>query len=277
MSIYVWNKRIKSLFAWGSTEKDYSAMRWPAPEWFHVPLNAERLGVETIMKWLSLNTWDWRRINLHIPYAGARVYDNSGAEDHSNFAALWSSSTVWSSARWVFLSSSEVGTNSMNYRSYGYSIRCFKDSFETPTSSWTVIKWTLWSAWIFWNKSKWLISITSNWTTGYTIQDKNLWATTVYSNWNTLSSANCGYYYQRWNNYGFAWTWSISTSSTLVNASGYGPWNYYSSNKFITLSSGGDRSSVRNDNLWWWVTWMIERQKAAKAVYLWNTKVWESI
>ena len=82
--------------------------------------------------------------------------------------------------------------------------------------------------------------------------DKNLWATTVYSSGNTLSEANCGYLYQWWNNYAFPWSWSVTTSSTLVNASSYWPGNYYSSSTFITVSSNPrDWSSVQNNDLWW--------------------------
>lgn len=72
-----------------------------------------------------------------------------------------------------------------------------------------------------------------------------------------MSEANCWKYYQWGNNYGFPWTWSVTTSSTQVDASSYWPWNYYSSSTFIAVSVW-DWSSVRNDNLWWWVTWTNE-------------------
>ena len=53
-----------------------------------------------------------------------------------------------------------------------------------------------------------------------------------------------GSYYQWGNN---ADVTSASTSGTQVNASGYGPGNYYNSAIFITSA---DWSSVQNDNLW---------------------------
>lgn len=90
--------------------------------------------------------------------------------------------------------------------------------------------------------------------------DKNLWATTVYNSGDTLSQANCGNFYQRWNNYGFPWTWNVTTSSTQVDASSYWPWNYYESDIFITLI--GDWSSVQNDNLRWGVTWVLTFENA---------------
>ena len=246
MNVYIW---------WA---KDYSAMQWPAPEWFHIPLYTEWQWLKTIMDWLSLNTWDKWRINLHMPFAGGRDYSDAVLYNQGSYGNYWSSSFFSASSnlvRSLLLYSSTVNVNFSNYRANGYSVRCFKNSFETPTSSWTIITWTLWWAWIFRNKTNWLISITSNWTTWYTIQDKNLWATTVYNNGNTLTQANMGNIYQWWNNYWFPSTWSVTTSSTKVNASAYWPWNYYSSSTFIIRSD--DWSSVKNDNLRWWVTWIV--------------------
>ena len=120
-----------------------------------------------------------------------------------------------------------------------------------PTSSWTILYQGSWNAWVFYNSTDWLISVSGDGTTWYTIQDKNLGATTVYNQWDTLTDANCGYYYQWGNNYGFPHSWSVTTSSTKVDASNYWPWNYYSSNTFITVSASPyDWSSVQNDNLW---------------------------
>ena len=109
-------------------------------------------------------------------------------------------------------------------------------------------------AWIYRNQTEWIISLSSDGTTWITIADKNLWATQVYNSWDTLSQANSGNFYQRWNNYGFPFTWATTTSSTQVNASTYWPWNYYSSGTFIT-SSNYYWDSSQNWNLWWWETW----------------------
>lgn len=104
------------------------------------------------------------------------------------------------------------------------------------------------TAGIYHNSDLWLISLSSNGSTWITIADKNLWATTVYNNWDTLSDSNCGNLYQRWNNYWFSRSWTITTSSTTVNASSYWPNNYYSSSTFITGSYNWDTSD--NTNLW---------------------------
>lgn len=114
------------------------------------------------------------------------------------------------------------------------------------------------TAWIYHSPDLWLISLSSDWTNWTTIADKNLWATTVYNDWDTLSEANCGKYYQGGNNYWFPFIWSVTTSSSQVNASNYWPWNYYSSSTFIIRTTSPYWwDSSKNLNLRWWVTWTV--------------------
>lgn len=116
--------------------------------------------------------------------------------------------------------------------------------------------------WIYHNADLWLISMSSDWSTWLTIADKNLGATQVYNSWDTLSETNCWKYYQWGNNYGFPFTWAVTTSSTQVNASSYWPWNYYNSSTFITRSSSPyNWDSSDNANLRWWVTWTVEAKQ----------------
>lgn len=97
--------------------------------------------------------------------------------------------------------------------------------------------------WIYHNSDLWLISLSSNGTTWLTIADKNLWATST-----DVSSSNSYWnYYQWWNNYWFPNSWSVTKSSTAVNASTYWPTNYYNSSTFITATP---RDSSNNNNLW---------------------------
>lgn len=237
-----------------------NARKWPSPDGFHVPSTTEWNWLNTIMTSLSLTTWDNWRINLHMPFAGYRDYLSAFILDQGSDGYYWSSSPYSAGsifARTLFLNSSNVYANYSHNHANGFSVRCFKDSYTTPDSTWTVVQGTLWNAWIFWDQSQWLISIT-DWSTGYTIMDKNLWATTVYNNWDTLSQVNCWYYYQRWNNNGFAWTWNVTTSSTQVDASWYWPTNPYSSDTFITWNE--DWSSVSNDDLWWDTSWTITQE-----------------
>ena len=103
-----------------------------------------------------------------------------------------------------------------------------------------------------------MISISSDGVNWLTISDKNLWATTVWNTWDTIDQAHAWYYYQWWNNYGFAWPNEATpaVSSTLVDTTWYWPWNYYSSNEYIW--SNADWSDPSNDNLWGGVTWTVE-------------------
>lgn len=271
-----WPAPIKKRYYGWKMVDDYSAMQWPAPSGYHVPLTTEWQWLKTIMDWLSLTTWNSWRINLHMPFAGYRDYGDGDVYDQGGAAYYWSSSPrgglpeyAWN----LIIDPSIVYPSSSDNHTNGQSLRCFKDSYVTPDSSWTVVQGTLWSAWIFWNQSKWLISIT-DWTTGYTIMDKNLWATTVYNDWDTLTQANMWNIYQWWNNYWFPSTWTISnTSSTQVDANNYWPGNYYLSDTFITWSE--DWSSVNNEDLWWWVTWVQQRPAEVIKVYKWNTLIRE--
>lgn len=232
----------------------------PAPDGFHVPLNTEWQAIRDV--WAALGGWssDWTNfwIALKLPFAGNRNYSSSGVENQGTIGSYWSSNPYDSNnSYYLYFRSSGINSRYDSYRSYGRSVRCFKNSPTIPTSSWTKLYWTsIEAGWIFWSSTDWLISLSSDWTTWITIMDKNLGATTVWNSWDTLSEANCWKYYQRWNNYGFS-RYSvdpIATSSTQVDASTYWPWNYYSSSTFITSWLW---DSSYNDNLRWWVSqWM---------------------
>ena len=245
------------------TVQDYSAMQWPCPNWFHVPLTTEWQTVKNI--WTALwgwsNAWNDFWIALKLPYAGGR---NSSA----SIVAQGTGWYYWSSSRYnasdassLNLTKYSIFAQSSNGRANSFSVRCFKDTPTVPTSSWTKLYWTSIEAWwIFWSSADWLISMSSDWQTWITITDKNLGATTVWNSWDTLSEANCGKYYQWWNNYWFPRTWSVTTSSTQVDASNYWPWNYYSSSTFITYDGRWDTTD--NWNLWWWKTWVVTIENA---------------
>ena len=109
------------------------------------------------------------------------------------------------------------------------------------------------NAWIWWHQGQWVISLSADWINWYSIADKNLGATTVYTSWATFSEANCGKFYQWWNNYWFPFTGAVTTTwPTQIDASAYWPWNYYSSSTFITTYVDQWRDSSKNPNLWWW-------------------------
>ena len=270
MWIYIWENEIKDIFVWEWMDS-YEAMRWPCPEGFHVPSNTEWTGVRTIMVWLGFSTGNSWATNLHLPLA-KHIKQSDWTIDSSDTKGYYFASTpwTWTAMYRLYMTTSSVSSTGTGGRASWYSVRAFKDNFEVPNSNRTVITGTLWSAWIFWNQSDWLISITSDWTTGYTIMDKNIWATIVYNYWDTLSEANCWYFFQRWNNYWFPRTWPTTTSSTAIDTTGYWPWNYYNNGTFITIT--WDWSSPSNDNLRWWTTWMTKKWNVIE-VYVGTTKI----
>lgn len=262
----------------GEKTQSYAAMQWPCDSWFHVPTKDELTAI--IDAWVSL--WAWARSGwgaafstyLHLPPAAWR----SQANWNPYTASQWANWQIWTCTGTSTESYCVSFTNSGSYanintwtiwRAYWDNIRPIKDTPTIPDSWWTAVYSWVWSSGIFWSSSLWLISISSDWTTWYTIADKNLWATTAWSSWDTLSQANCGNYYQRWNNYWFPFSWSVSTTSTKVNAWTYWPWNYYSSSTFITSSSSPyNWDSSANADLWWWETWIVNAAKELQNAYI---------
>lgn len=247
---------------------DYSAMQWPAPTWYHVPSQDEWValcGILTSTFSMASNVTTMGTY-LKMSAAGYRFRWDSSVSTQG-YGYYWSSTRYNEdyaySLRFI---SPGIYIQHDHQSSNAFSVRCFKDSPVIPDNSWTTLyDWSSvasW-AWVFRNSSLWLISVSWDWATWTTIQDKNLWATTVYNSWDTLSEANCGWYFQRWNNYMFPFTWTVTTSSTQVDASNYWPWNYYNSSTFITRSSspyGWD--STDNWNLRWWETWVVTLNNA---------------
>lgn len=240
------------------TVQDYSAMRWPCAEGFHVPTQSERSNLNTLLTTLWRGTVSSANWYIKLPKMWYRNKDTSDVIQTTSYywthIAINSQAYIINIYNWFTLTSS--------YRTHWAAIRWFKDSAVVPDSSWTTLydgsSVATW-AWIFHNATLWLISISGDWQTWITIADKNVWATTVWNSGDTLSEANCGWYFQRWNNYMFPFTWTVTTSSTQVDATNYWPWNYYSSNVFIT---GNSWDSSNNKNLRWWVTWVVTLDNA---------------
>ena len=98
------------------------------------------------------------------------------------------------------------------------------------------------------------------WPSSYIIMDRNLWALT-----SGIWIDSYGYYYQWWNNYGFATTGSVPNvlkSIANVNLTLYWPssiWKtpYYSGVYVIApngQSNRNDWASTSNENIWWNIT-----------------------
>lgn len=251
------NIKIYNAWTWISISNIIKNWRqWPAPDWFHVPASSERESVKSILVttfWLTSSSSTLQDY-LKMPAAGERNYTDSSVKNQWTIGYYRSTTPNGNQvASMMNFGSNSFYPKNNNSTGYACSIRCFKDTAISPDSRWEILydgsSIATW-AWVFYNSLLWLISLSWDWITWITIQDKNLWATTVYNNWDILSEANCWKYYQWGNNYWFprASDATITTSSTKVNASNYWPWNYYSSDTFI-INNAWDSSN--NQDLWW--------------------------
>lgn len=278
-------------YYWGKTIEDYSAMRWPCPEGFHVPKSSERSAV--INAWVSLwaRTTSWTasvtnfRTYLKLPnivylFPGNWLPWTWWTPQHRYY---WWCRQTWSDWSWRYCDALDVvedywwsiwveNTSSNHW----CPVRPFKDKPVIPDSTWT----TLYTSDVYpasrnikHSQSLWLITISYDWTY-ITIADKNAGATSVYNFWDTITSANWWWLYQWWNNYPFSINWATATSSTRVDTTWYGPWNYYSGSTFITGGVNDDWFSPRNRNLWWWITWIQQKPVKVTEVYYNTTKIW---
>ena len=229
------------------TATDYSAMRGPCPEWFHIPLASEWSSLIS-KPWTGSNFATNLKIPLHAKYVSSSWNKWQSWESRYHCADkgqnLVCKGSAWLDTSWPIWD--------------WLPIRAFKDVPVVPDSSWDIIfDWSSIAnnSGIFRNQTMWLISISSDWINWLTIQDKNLWATNVWNTW---------YYYQWWNWHWFNWEKQTVTSSTQIDASAYWPNNYYSSSTFITANQ---RDSSDNKNLRWWVTWIVPSEWHREPVY----------
>lgn len=238
------------------------AMQWPCSEWYHVPNSTEMTSLVDIMSSFWFTKWTQYAEYIKLPLAGRRS---------SNNWTVWLQGSVWiyriSTNDWGAYMRNLYMTNSKAYcgqnwtaASWG-SIRPFKNIIVVPDNTRTVLYQGTWDAWIFWNEAQWIISLSSDWITWLTIADKNLWATTAYNYWDTLSEANCWWYFQWWNNYMTHFTWYVDGgTSHPINAANYGP--YYKSDTYITTQLNDKYwEASDNRNLWWGI---VDRPIARK-------------
>lgn len=217
------------------------ATKWPCPDWFHVPMSTDVSAINTAivavagssnlrnaLKWA--NTWRYNQ-NISISSTSGSyswcANANSTTWFYCYYWELWSQS-LYTMGQW-----------------YGMPIRPIRNTPKKPTSSWTMLYWTSIAAGgVFRNKSEWLISVSSDWNTRYTIADKNIWAANTSSGW---------YYYQHGNCYWFSWAWWSSTS-TKQSTTWYWPWNYYTSSTWVKQNPW---ASTNNNNLRWGASWNV--------------------
>lgn len=260
MPIYAWNNLIKEIYIWEGMDT-YKAMRWPCPEGFHVPTAQERANIMGNNWWVIWNNSSCESM-LKMPYAW--YISSSWSISTANNMYYWTCTSSGKDYARIFIATNSWYNDPINNNQVRWvwaSIRPFKDRPIVPDNTRTQL-----ANRVFWNATLGLISVrvwTSKW---MTIADKNLWATNVWNNWDTKSENNCGKRYQRWNNYWFNWWISPSkTSSTPVDTSSNWPWNYYSSDTFITIWTWTDPT---NNDLRWWVTGITKEGNVIE-VYRW--------
>lgn len=241
-------------------DSDYSPMQWPCLDGYHIPIRDEWValcGILTTTFWLAQNATTMGTY-LKMPMAGTRNRSSSNVDSWWSYGGYWTCEHYYWNFAYCLGFSSTIEVPKMEAKATGLSIRTFKDDPVIPDNTWTTLydgSSVATGAWVFYNATLEVISISADWQNWITIADKNLWATTVFNQWDTVSDANCGYFYQWWNNYGFAHSWSLTTSSTQVDASNYWPWDYYNNSTFITWY-GWDSSE--NKNLRWWKTGVLK-------------------
>lgn len=236
-----------------------NSRQWPAPNGYHVPSGDELLTLRDILiniEPISTSALRDYQTRLRLPLSWFRYYGTP--QEITNVGEQ----------AWIWSTTEDVTTNSVSLTFWFYTmqrwstmreialnIRCFKNNIATPDNTWDTI-YESWSKWVYRNETLGLITIT-DWLNTITMQDKNLWARVPYTYGDTLSEDNCGFYYQRWNNYGFPGIWNastIQTSTTKVDASNY--WPYYYWTTFYTPFNGSRLywDDSHNKNLRWWVT-----------------------
>ena len=249
--------------------QDYSLLRWPCPEWFHIPISTEWQDIKQMIGslWLDASLPNTYITNIKLQYRWyIDIYQLEEVIDRTNRNIYrcanqydWSAQYAYAFELWN-RSWSDPKTASVTniWKSYWCSIRPFKNEPVIPDNTWTVLyDWSsiaAW-AWTFRNQWLWLVSISNDWFNWITISDTDL-------------SSNQWSYYQRWNNF---WFPSYTDGDDTVNSADttwYWPWNYYSSWVLIRPWSTGRwaRDSPINPNLWWYESFIAGQND----IFLWE-------
>lgn len=235
-------KEITQVYIYKAWNTDFKKIKWPCDVWFHIPTQTEWYNV--VQAWISMWAWTasgWDNLcsRLKLPRSGYLFYSNWTKWGSWNYGRYRTSTYSGSTNSYIFqVESSYITASAGNSQAYWHQIRAFCNESIIPTSSaWTAIyTWSNW-AWIYWNKSRCLITLSWDWNTRYTMQDRNLWCSSVYNYWDTLSAGNCWWFYQRGNNYAFPFAWASTTASWQVDVSTYWPNRYYNNSTFRTWNA----------------------------------------
>lgn len=253
-----------SVYIWAAARNDYSAMRGPCPEGFHVPTyddwDAMPNGSENLFQLYHLPP------GFEFSSTSLRIVEHTSTSDY-RICNRVSVQTSQSTAQVLHIYSGWWANHYPCPIVQANHIRPFKDIPAYPDNTWTKVYEEEDECEVYHNATLWLITVhyysTDDCWIRKTMADKNLWATVLYNYWDTQSTANCGYIYQHWNNYWFDPQWTISTSSAVVDCTWYWPWNYYSNNLMRTSNW-----NQTNKNMWWWETWVNEDIAELKSAYI---------
>ena len=190
-----------SVYIWAATKNDYSAMRGPCPEGFHVPTyddwDAMPNGSENLFQLYHLPP------GFEFSSTSLRIVEHTSTSDY-RICNRVSVQTSQSTAQVLHIYSGWWANHYPCSIVQANHIRPFKDIPAYPDSTWTKVYEEEDECEVYHNATLWLITVhyysTDDCWIRKTMADKNLWATTVYNNWDALSEANCGKFYQWWNN-----------------------------------------------------------------------------
>ena len=193
-------------------------------------------------EWWDTQTWDtenltWWETNVNTwnnsTWWDTQTWDTENLTWWETSANTWNNSTWWNTQTWDIQNLTWWETNVETWTN------------QTENTG-TVINWEEWVDFedivYTWIASGWMFTIT--------LMDRNLWATLTWI-WKEAEIESYGNYYQWWNGYPFSYHKERNQyTNEMVDASWYGPNNWYVWNKFIKWHN--DWSSVINNNLWWW-------------------------
>lgn len=220
--------------------------QWPCPNGYHIGTRTEWSSIVSMLDrlWVKNETDTMNYLKLPAAYYLNR---SNWSKNQSYWKVrIWTSTMTNNATAPAFIiDENHVVQVKDDKPGNAFSIRPLKDNPMIPDSTWTTLYQWAWNAWIFWNSTLWLISLSRDWITWATMADKNLWATNVWDD---------GLYYQFWNNHGFAVSPSTYYTSKVSNTQWYWPGNYYDDEHFIRVSSWNNWFTDTNNNIWWWVT-----------------------
>lgn len=129
---------------WSSNQNDNlrpEKAQWPCPTWYHIPAYAEWKWLINTRASLTGKTTSksdgYAQFNNHIfssdlklPIAGLRSFNSvSSVNSQGVYGNYWSSTPNYADAYFLNFDSSRVLANYTDYRAYGFSVRCFQNSY----------------------------------------------------------------------------------------------------------------------------------------------------